>query len=242
MNKWINNIHNWLFPSTCLLCGASGVQGLDLCQGCIDTLPVIDSACYSCGLPLPSGTTGSQRCGQCLKQPPAFDRTVSLFRYQAPVAGLVQQLKFNGRLNNARTLGQLLARHVSTNSLPLPQAILPVPLHSARLRERGFNQALELARPLARTLELPLLIDHCQRIRATTAQTSLPANQRRRNLRGAFKVTRPFTTQQTPIKHIALVDDVMTTGQTLNELARTLRKSGVNTIDVWVCARAELTL
>ena len=117
---------------------------------------------------------------------------------------------------------------------PLPEAILPVPLHSTRLRERGFNQALELARPMAQALALPLLIHHSQRTRATVAQTSLSAKQRRKNIRGAFQVTQPL-----PARHIAIVDDVMTTGQTINELAKTLRKAGATHIDVWVCARAE---
>jgi ComF family protein len=204
-----------------------------LCSGCLAALPAIEAACHCCALPL-AGTEQGRLCGQCLQRPPAFDRSISLFRYQPPVAGLIQQLKFNGRLSVARTLGELLVQRVAS-SHPLPEAVLPVPLHATRLRERGFNQALELARPLTRALRLPLLAQHCQRIRATSAQTSLTAKQRRKNIRGVFQVVEPL-----PAKHIAIVDDVMTTGQTVNELAKTLRKAGATQVDVWVCARAEL--
>ena len=233
MNKWLNNIHSLLYPPSCLLCAAPGVRGLDICQGCLDTLPSLRVACHNCALPL-AGSAMHRLCGQCQQQPPAFDRTISLFRYQAPIAGLIQQLKFNGRLAIARSLGELLAQQVLASD-SRPQAIVPVPLHGARLRERGFNQALELARPVAQALQLPLLTRHCQRIRATTAQTALSAKQRRKNIRGVFQVVQPL-----PARHVAIVDDVMTTGQTVNELAKTLRKAGATQIDVWICARAEL--
>ena len=236
MNKWINNIHSLLYPPSCLLCGARGTQGLDLCHGCLSDLPAVGAACHCCALPL-VGTEAGRLCGQCQQQPPAFDRSISLFRYQPPVAGLIQQLKFNGRLAIARSLGELLAQLLAQRLAsvhPLPEAILPVPLHVTRLRQRGFNQALELARPLAQVLQLPLLTQHCQRIRATTAQTSLSAKQRRRNIRGVFQMVKPL-----PAKHIAIVDDVMTTGQTVNELAKMLRKAGAERIDIWVCARAD---
>jgi ComF family protein len=233
VNKWLNSVQSLLYPPSCLLCGARGTQDLDLCSGCLSALPIIEVACQRCALPL-TGKGSGRLCGHCQQQPPAFDRSISLFRYQPPVAGLIQQLKFNGRLAIARSLGELLAQRVSSVH-PLPEAVLPVPLHATRLRERGFNQALELARPLAHALKLPLLTQHCQRTRATTAQTSLSAKQRRKNIRGVFQVVKPL-----PARRIAIVDDVMTTGQTVNELARTLRKAGVTQVDVWVCARAEL--
>lgn len=232
MNRWIKSIHSWIYPPTCLLCGADGAAELDLCQGCLAALPKLTSACTSCALPLPD-SANPQICGQCLQHPPSFNRTQALFRYEQPVAGLIQQLKFNGHLAIARSLGELLAQQLTPDPV-LPDAILPVPLHSQRLRQRGFNQALELARPLARRFGLPLLTRCCQRTRATLAQTALSAQQRRKNLRGAFQVMQPL-----PAKHIAIVDDVMTTGQTVNELAKTLRKAGAERIDVWVCARAD---
>ena len=158
-----------------------------------------------------------------------------------PLDGLITQLKFNGRLVNARTLGRLLVNKLQAEqgqahqSFVLPGAILPVPLHSTRLRERGFNQALEIARPVAQALKIPLLTNVCERSRATAEQSTLPARQRKKNVKGVFQVTRSPNTE-----HIAIVDDVMTTGQTVNELSKVLRQAGVRCIDVWVCARAQL--
>ncbi len=172
-------------------------------------------------------------CGQCAQQPPSYDRALALLRYAYPADRLVQRLKFNAQLHLARLLGERLAEHVARHVTQPPQVILPVPLHRTRLRERGFNQALELARPIARHMDIPLDYRSCVRVRATTAQSLLPAAQRRRNIKGAFRVTRPIKAH-----HVAIVDDVMTTGHTVEEFAATLRKAGVKKIDVWVLARA----
>jgi len=171
-----------------------------------------------------------------LQHSPAFANTVSLFDYRPPVDSLILGLKFHGRLACARLLGALLAeklKHVINKDLP--DCIIPVPLHPARLRRRGYNQALELARPLARVLRLPLDPHSCRRIIATAEQTTLDARMRRRNLRGAFRVVADLG-----LRHVALVDDVMTTGHTVQALSRALRASGVARVDVWVCARAIL--
>jgi len=117
----------------------------------------------------------------------------------------------------------------------MPEIIIPVPLHRTRLRERGFNQALEIARPIARSLSIPVDYKSCERVRKTSAQSLLPAAERRKNIKGAFRVTRPIAA-----RHVAILDDVMTTGHTVQELAATLRKAGVERIDVWVVARTSL--
>ncbi|HEY5791083.1 MAG TPA: ComF family protein, partial [Gammaproteobacteria bacterium] len=148
---------------------------------------------------------------------------------------LVTGLKFHGQLAGARLLGGLLAEQLAGDPGPWPQALLPVPLHPRRLRQRGFNQALELARPLARELGLALLPDACVRRRDTAAQSGLERAARRRNVRGAFALPRPLG-----LHHVALVDDVMTTGQTLEALARVLREDGVEQVEVWCVARAGL--
>ena len=219
---------------------------MDLCEACEAALPCIESACLRCGIPLPIDDQQAT-CGQCQQTPPAFDSCLSLFRYEPPVDGLITGLKFNRRLVNARTLGALFvdrlmaekdgSRQASSVAPPIkwPEAILPVPLHRSRLRERGFNQALEIARPVARRLKIPLLKNYCERTRATAEQSTLPAKERQKNVRGVFEVMRG-----SGYEHIAIVDDVMTTGQTVNELATVLRQSGVKRIDVWVCARAQL--
>ncbi len=141
-------------------------------------------------------------------------------------------MKFKGHLAIAREFGALLARRVSTHQALTPQCLVPVPLHRARLTTRGFNQALEIARPVAKALSIPLDFTSCSRARNTAAQTVLPAKQRARNVRGAFRVRKPL-----PFKHVAIVDDVITTGHTAAALARALRRTGIKQVDLWVCAR-----
>lgn len=226
----LNNLLFRLFPPTCLLCGAPGDEGQDLCAGCRADLPVNDRPCRRCALPLPA--TVSLICGQCQQEPPAFDRIIAPFLYQPPMDYLIKALKFQGRLAFARLLGGLLGRIIAERGEPQPECLLPVPLHPSRLRERGFNQALEIARSAARPAGLMVRSDSLRRIRATTPQTQLAGEARRHNVRGAFAVYRPITA-----RHVAIVDDVVTTGSTINELARLLRTAGVAEIEVWACAR-----
>jgi len=230
VNDCIKNIQSWLLPSCCVLCGVRA-EG-ELCAGCERELPVNTSCCTRCAVPLPE-TKGELVCGPCTRQPPAYDRALSLLRYAYPADKLIQRLKFNAQLHLARLLGERLAGHITRHVTQPPQVIIPVPLHCSRLRERGFNQALELARPVARRLNIPLDYRSGARVRATAVQSLLPAAQRRRNIKGAFQITRPLAAH-----HAAIVDDVMTTGHTVEEFAATLRKAGVEKIDVWVLARA----
>lgn len=120
----------------------------------------------------------------------------------------------------------------------MPQIIIPIPLHPRRLRQRGFNQALEIAKPIAKKFHVPLDTAHCQRVRYTEAQTQIPAEHRGSNVKNAFVVDKKFFCgENSNISHVAIMDDVVTTGHTVNELSRALRKAGVKTIDVWCCAR-----
>ncbi len=196
------------------------------------------TACYQCALPL-HGSDTTALCGRCLKDPPSYDHTLSVFQYAHPIDHLIHDLKFNRKLAIARLLGELMAqqlkKRVRSISAPLPHLIIPVPLHAARLRERGYNQATELARPIARALNIPIDYQHCQRQRATAIQSDLPASERPRNVKGVFSVVKKL-----PVRHVAIVDDVMTTGATVAEFAATLRNAGVEKIEVWVCARAAL--
>ncbi|WP_370526901.1 ComF family protein [Methylobacter sp. BlB1] len=145
---------------------------------------------------------------------------------------LITSLKFHAHYKNARLLGQLLAEHIK-ESAERPDCIMPVPLHKARYRQRGFNQSIEIARTVARELQLPVDLSSCQRHRNTPHQTSLLAKQRRKNLKNAFSLMKPIQ-----VKHIAIIDDVMTTGSTVDELAALLKKAGASRVDVWACARA----
>ncbi len=230
MDKWIKNVQHLIMPPVCVLCGATGVGGLDLCAGCRRDLPRLGSGCARCALPL-SGSTEAL-CGTCLHRPPAFERCLSLFDYRPPVDHLLLGLKFHSRLELARVLGRLMARWLADVIETRPDVLIPVPLHAQRLRERGFNQALELARPIARALKLPLDARRCHRHRTTAAQMDLPRSQRLKNVKGVFGVSGPVS------GHVVIVDDVMTTGSTVDELARCLLDAGASSVEVWVCARA----
>ena len=232
VNKWANSIQSALFPSRCVLCGDPGSGDLDLCHGCLADLPRNRHSCRSCALPLPAESSDWQ-CGACQKKPPPHDSCFAPLHYQYPVDHLLTQLKFHQKLVHARLLGTLMSRWLTQPTQP--RLLVPVPLHPARLRERGLNQALELARPIAKRLQLPIDTQICQRVTATAAQSGLNMTQRRKNIRNAFRVTGKL-----PAKQIVIIDDVITTGNTVNEMAQTLRQAGAERIDVWACARAAL--
>lgn len=236
--EWLTRLGGWLLPPRCLICGEAGHGGHDLCAPCLHTLPWNRSACARCALPLPAvpGTdpAAPQLCGHCLRRPPPFARAHASFIYAAPLDRLLPRLKFHADLAAGQQVARLMLTVLAT--VERPQALIPVPLHPARLRTRGYDQALELARPLARGLGLPLLADTLHRARATAPQSDLGAAARRRNLRGAFALVPGAATRILPA-HVALIDDVMTTGTTLAEAARTLHRAGVARVDVWVAAR-----
>lgn len=232
VDSWLKTLQRRLFPPYCLLCGDPSMLERNLCDGCFAALPRPERSCPRCAAALPTVLAADVVCGRCQHTPPTFDRAVAALTYEEPARYLIRALKFHRNLAAGRLLGELLAERAKTLT-PLPQAILPVPLHSKRYRERGFNQAHELAIPIAHALGIPLLNHGVRRARATTPQPGLSAQQRRENLRGAFVVTRALA-----VEHVALVDDVMTTGATLDALAAALRQVGAQQIDVWVCARA----
>ena len=169
-------------------------------------------------------------CGQCLAKPPAFDRTLAVLIYAFPADALIQAMKYGHQLALAPTLAGLLAEAAATGERP--DVLVPMPLHPLRLRERGFNQALELAKIIAHQLGIPLLPQGAERTRATPPQVGLPWKERTANLRGAFSSSLDYTG-----KHVAIVDDVMTTGTSLNELAKALRRQGASEVSAWAVAR-----
>ena len=215
-----------LLPGSCLLCAADSPASL-LCAACTADLPALPAAlCPQCS----EETTLGQRCGACLKDPPAFARTVALFRYEFPVDRLIQALKYGHQLPLAAWLGAQLGERLVAGDFDL---VVPLPLHPARLRARGFNQSLEIARPLGRALGIPVAPDGLIRTRATPPQAELPLKERARNVRGAFEYRGELAGQR-----VLLVDDVMTTGSTLREAARILALHGAGPITVAVAARA----
>ncbi|KGM53367.1 competence protein ComF [Lysobacter daejeonensis GH1-9] len=222
-----------LWPARCLLCGDPGQDGRDLCAGCDRQLPWSGPACHRCALPLPAASEGdSATCTLCEHEPPPLAHTHAAFAYAAPLDRLLPRLKFHGELAAGRLMARLMAEALAEQ--PLPEALVPVPLHRRRLRERGYNQAREIAAPLARQLGVPLRDGLLQRIRHTRPQSRLDAEGRQGNLDDAFAVV-----ARGPLPaHVALVDDVMTTGATLHAAAWALREAGVRRVDAWVCARA----
>ncbi len=227
VNGWLRDVHDWLLPASCVLCGHSIHGGRDLCAGCAAELPYLGVACAKCAMPLSQDGV----CGVCQAHRYAFDETRAVFRYESPMDYLIHQLKFAQKLYIAPLLAELMLEHLE--DVPRPDLLVPVPLHPKRLRSRGFNQALEIARSLAKRMDIPLAVDVCQRVFDTPAQSGLDAKQRRRNLKKAFAVS-----GVDGVKHVAILDDVMTTGTTVDVMAKALKGAGVRQVSVWVCARA----
>ena len=200
-------------------------------MACQQDLPWLLHACQHCALPLEDKK--KTICIQCQIAPPKFDQALCALHYSTPVDYLIKRMKFGHQLSHAKVLGALLAQHVSQQSFGEVDAILPVPLHKSRLRQRGFNQSLELAREVSRHLETPLL-KGVTRIVNTTAQTLVKGEERENNVRDAFCVKEGTILPS----HVVILDDVITTGSTSNELARLLKASGVVEVSVWAVARA----
>jgi ComF family protein len=220
--RWLDNA----LPGSCLLCGSDGPDAL-LCPACAADLPAPPSACCpQCA----EQTTHGERCGACLTDPPHFDRTLAAFRYDFPADRIIHALKYGHQLAVANWLGHRLAALIEEAG---EQLIMPLPLHPERLRERGFNQSMEIARVIGNGLNLA--VDHHSlfRNRATPRQADLPLKERRKNVRGAFECTANMTG-----KSILLIDDVMTSGATLNECARVLKLHGAAHVTAVVAARA----
>lgn len=232
-----------LFPSRCILCSqtvqyAEEGGSIELCEGCYNSQPFNRSCCVRCALPLDEHVGGGVMCGRCIRKLPDYDYAHSVFRYEENVIGLVHQLKFSEKITYARSIGELLlsafesGAHVFSER---PDCLLPVPLHATRLRHRGFNQSVEIARVISKKQNIPIEIKAVMRHRITKTQTKLTAKERRINLKGAFSVVRPLS-----YKHVLIIDDVVTTGSTVNELAALLKKSNVERVGVLSIARAPI--
>lgn len=221
---WLRQLRR-LMPQDCLLCGRHDAGDL-LCHACqADLTPLLAERCPTCALPTP----GAAVCGECLRHPPHFDATFAAFVYAFPLDGLIQAFKYGHQM----ALADFFARCMLNVKTPqTADLMLPLPLSAQRLRERGFNQAAELAKPLARATGLPLDYRSPLRVTDTVAQASLPWKQRRANVRHAFECRADLTG-----KSIVVIDDVMTTGATLDEFAATLKRQGAACVTNWVLAR-----
>ena len=240
-----------LFPSRCILCNqtVSGFpadegrvnegrvnEAVELCIDCCRSQPFNDSSCKHCALPLAEGIAGNVSCGRCIKKPPVYDYAHSIFRYEDDIIGLVHRLKFSEKITYARSIGELFLSAFNSEEIfksELPDCLLPVPLHHSRLRKRGFNQSIEIARVLNKKKNIPIEYKAVVRQRRTTSQTGLDAKHRSKNIKGAFTVVNKLQ-----YKHVLIIDDVVTTGSTVNELAKVLKKNGVDRVGVLSIARA----
>ncbi|MCO5125584.1 MAG: ComF family protein [Rhizobacter sp.] len=218
-------------PTQCALC--RGWARERLCGPCIARFVTPTPRCRRCAIAVPDGVS---LCGECLRHPPPFEHAIAAVDYAAPWNDLVRRFKFDAALDLADALAQRLHDAIGRGAAPRPDLVLPVPLADERMRERGFNQAWELARriapPLACESDARLLL----RTKHTAHQLSLPPAERAANVRGAFAIE-PRSRHVLRDRRVALVDDVMTTGATLAEVARTLLQGGAASVQVWVLAR-----
>jgi ComF family protein len=246
-------LQGWLLPPRCVLCLDPGQPPtLDLCADCQADFPLNGSACprcaeppAGCAPPDPSATPLAAACAplvvtpcaRCLDAPPPFTSALVPYRYAWPLDAVIRRLKYGRQWSHARVLGHLLAQHAAdvahARVRPLPQLLIPVPLHPERERLRGANQAFEIARVAGRRLGVRVDPLACVRLRDTPAQARLGADERRHNLDAAFAVRR-----LRGARHVALVDDVMTTGSTLAALARAVLAAGATHVEAWAVARA----
>lgn len=216
-----------LFPEVCLLCGSGSLDG-GLCAACgsaLDAMSIRPPMCTLCGEPFPSSSGPDHACGSCLSDKPPFSAARSALVYDGAALEAVHRLKYAGDVNLAAVLGPYAASAAAL--MPVPHAVVPVPLHPARLKERGFNQSLLLAREVAKALRASLDIDGLARVRQTPQQTTLTAAERRKNVAGAFRVARPGSFKG---RQVLLVDDVYTTGSTIRECAKALRDDGAGVL------------
>jgi Predicted amidophosphoribosyltransferases len=220
---------------SCYLCGES-LRRIDplICGHCRTGLPHNINACRTCARPVRSSTIV---CGDCIQygNKRYTCQSLALFRYEYPVNRLIYDLKYHAHLEIASLFGAWIAESALMAGMPLPQCFIPVPLHRSRIVRRGFNQSMELALSIGKTLGIPVRHDLCFRNRDTPPQTTLSTTLRMSNVRGAFSCTNTLPDQ---LLHAVIVDDVITTGHTINELAGVLVRSGIARVDVWACARA----
>ena len=224
-----SDLVNTLFKQKCLLCDAN-IAALQpnihaVCLACLNDLPWHPkTSCPQCGL-----SSSGQSCGRCISAPPDFDATHAVFLYNFPIDAMMQRYKYGSMLSLCTFFGALLNEKVSPETVDL---IIPMPMHPQRLQERGFNQALEIAKVLSKNNKEKLDYKSAERQKLTPPQASFPLKERVKNIKGAFNVNGNLTG-----KRIAIVDDVMTTGASLNELAKTLKKAGASHVECWVVAR-----
>ncbi len=219
-----------LYPAFCLLCKQDCDSNHALCQQCQTLLPYYQQRCYCYGQAM---LNSQYYCANCLQPPLYFQSSIIPFLYQPPIDHWIKQLKYQHQLFYTQVLANLFLDYLLCQSLVIPDVIIPVPLHTSKLRQRGFNQSLELAKPIAKALNIPLDYYSSMRCKNTSSQTQLDTKARHRNIKKAFVLENPPNYQ-----NIAIIDDVMTTGATVNEFAKLWQQAGVANIQIWAIASA----
>lgn len=231
MRQKIANLIPWLIPTVCVLCHQYHHNTLTICLPCRDLFVPIGMGCRICRLPLSS--EHFLECGHCIKHKPAFDTVFTAYCFEEPLRRLLHEFKYQQGLHLRNLMTQLMLDALPSDFIK-PDCLIPVPMHPDRIRIRGFNQSAELARLLAKKQNIPLSNHLCTKTINTPAQASLNAQSRRQNLKGVFHA------KLSKLSHVMLIDDLLTTGSTVNELAHTLKQQGVAKVDVWCLARATI--
>lgn len=226
------NLFHSVFPAECLLCGLKfhqiSVPDEYFCRRCRPTLPYITTACRVCAAVI----TRTGVCGRCLSSPPYFDASLSVFEFAQPISEIIHKFKYRQQFHLGKILSVELGRTILSLDEPLPEMIIPVPLHKKRLRQRGYNQSAMIARHLSKILKIPHKNNYLSRKKYSPPQIQLSAAQRRRAVSNAFVTNLPRR-----YRRIALVDDVVTTTHTANQAAKALKRAGNNHVTVWSLAR-----
>jgi len=242
--RWFNKLS---LPCSCVICDTPLFDRVSLCGHCKKRLPDLLKPCFRCATPIDSSLQESNLCGQCVINPPLFDSCNAVFTYDLPISRLISQFKYQANFSYGKVLTTLLiekfiahysARIRTSDTLVFPDKLIPVPLHPRRLRQRGFNQAGEIARLLSRETGIPVQNNWVVRTKQTSAQSQLNASKRANNLKHAFELRDAAI--KTQVQHIAIVDDVVTTMATVSSVTRMLKSAGVDRVDIWSIARAVL--
>lgn len=238
--QYLKHYFYHFFPKSCYLCGQDiprifgNAQLYPICDLCISCLPFVEYCCPRCGLE--DKSRKDTLCGNCLRKLPAYERVVHTFWYEMPIQQMLQQYKFHQKLYWGAILAKFMLQRIQScyADKPLPECIVPVPLHPERLKERGYNQTYELAKYLSHYLNIPLNWKYCQRTISTQPQSTLDRKARKKNVKNAFQ------SLAIPYQRIALLDDIMTTGETMSSLCRSIKAANPSVkIDVWCCARTK---
>lgn len=217
---------NWLLPKRCLQCARviENTQG-HVCHTCYPELPFQSHYCHRCGQ---NSSANTDYCGHCINTPPAFDHCFCPFKYESSIKELICKLKYRERPELAKTAATLLKNELIEHNFERPDALIAVPMHISRLRERGYNHSALITQNLSKALDIPRLYNTLSKSRKTKPQAQQSLKQRKKNLKGSFELIKKIQ-----IKSVAIVDDVVTTGSTADEIAKILKKNGVDYVQVW---------